>query len=222
MQKLNGNKIVKTKTSFKDNFVFRNEYKLYYMLAALYGARKQIMYVYGPWVLIELMGFGADTMSLLVIAGAGIGIFFIPAVGRWIDRFGVFRIIFTEEFIFIFIYIAYGIMSAALDGGAAAAGMVVALAFVINIADRMTMQFGMVRTIYMRSIAIKKEDVTPTLSTGMALDHILSISSAFLCGLIWREFGPQYVFVFALLLCAGNMVVAMLIKKSGEGKNSEV
>jgi len=202
------------KFSLKPNLVFRKEYMLYYLLAVLFGARKQIMYVYGPWVLIELMGFGADRMSLLVIAGAGIGIFFLPTVGKWIDRFGPARIMLVEAVIFIFIYAVYGVMSAFLAGGLAAAGIVVVLAFGVNIADRMTMQFGMVRAVYMRSIALKKEDVTPTLSTGMALDHALSIISAFACGFIWRELGPQYVFVFAGLLCAGNIAVARRVAKN--------
>ena len=204
----------------KINLVFRKEYTLYYLLAMLFGARKQIMGVYGPWVLIELMGFGADNMALLVIVGAGIGMFFMPAVGRWIDRYGSVRIIIIEEIAFAVIYIVYIILSAGLSSGRmSAAGIVIVLAFIVNAADRMTAQFGMVRTVYMRSIAIKPEDVTPTLSTGMALDHVLSIVSAFLCGFIWRTWGPQYVFVFAMLLCAGNIAVAWGIRRSGKSRS---
>jgi predicted MFS family arabinose efflux permease len=217
MLRISGDKIAKRDGPIRFNLVFRKEYKLYYWLAALFGARKQIMYVYGPWVLIELLDFGADTMSLLVIGGAGIGIFFIPAVGRWIDRYGTANIIIIEEVLFVAIYIVYGVMSAGLaNNGFRMAGMVIIVAFVINIADRMTMHFGMVRTIYMRSVAIKPEDITPTLSAGMALDHVLSILSAFLCGFIWREWGPQYVFVFALVLCLGNIVVGLLIRREGK------
>ena len=73
--------------SKKVRFVVRKEYSTYYLIAVLFGARKQIMYVYGPWVLIELLGFGADRMAILGIAGAAVGIFFIPAVGRWIDKY---------------------------------------------------------------------------------------------------------------------------------------
>jgi len=208
-----GSKVHFKKGNMKANLVIRKEYTLYYLLASLHGARKQIMFVFGPWVLIELLDFGADAMSLLTISGAFIGIFFIPAVGRWIDRYGTVRIIMIEEVAFVIIYLVYGVISARLATGLQAAGIVIALAFIINLADRMTAQFGMVRTLYMRSIALKEEDVTPTLSMGMALDHILSILSAFLCGFIWREWGPQYVFVFAILLCVGNVVVALLIQK---------
>jgi len=65
--------------------IFRKEYKYYYLLAIVFGVQKQIMFVYGPWVLIDLLGQKTDTMALLGMAGALVGIFFIPALGRWID-----------------------------------------------------------------------------------------------------------------------------------------
>ena len=195
--------------------ILRREYGTFYLLSILFGARKQIMFVYGPWVLIELFGVGVDTMALLGIAGAGIGIFLIPAIGRWIDRFGTSRIMAFEAAVFFFIYIAYGALSAGLSAGwLFTAGLPLIAAFVINMLDRMTAQFGMVRAIYMRSIARTPEDVTPTLSVGMTLDHLLSILSAFLCGFLWKEWGPEYVFALAAFLSIANMAVALHMKKA--------
>ena len=197
----------------KFRLIIRKEYGVFYLLAALFGARKQIMIVYGPWVLIELLGFGADRMALLGIAGAAVGIFFMPAVGRWIDRYGTARIMMVEAGAFLVVYIIYGLLSQGLSTGVlAATGIAVTVAFAVNMADRMTMQFGMVRAVYMRSVAISPDEVTPTLSAGLALDHILSILSAIFCGWLWDQFGPQYVFVFAALLSFGNMLVAKRIK----------
>ena len=203
-------------TQQKFRLIIRKEYSIFYLLAALYGARKQIMIVYGPWVLIELLGFKADTMAILAIAGAAVGIFFMPAVGRWIDKHGTAQIMTIEACAFLVIYSAYGVLSGALSmGGLAATGFAIAVAFVINMADRMTMQFGMVRAVYMRSVAVSPDEVTPTLSAGMSLDHVLSILSAIFCGWLWKTVGPQYVFVFAALLSLGNMFVARRIKGKG-------
>ena len=169
----------------KSRFVFKKKYGKFYLLALLFGARKQIMYVYGPCVLIELLNFGAEHMSLLIIAGVGIGVFFLPIVGRWIDRYGTRKIMMIEAALFLVIYLGYGVISAGLHGGWLLGMMsVVVIAALINIADRTTILFGMVRNIYMRSIADTPEDVTPTLATGMALDHVLSIASAIVCGWI--------------------------------------
>jgi len=198
----------------KSKFVFKKEYGKFYMLATLFGARKQIMYVYAPWVLIELLDFGADSMALLIIAGSALGIFFIPIVGRCIDRFGARSVMILESVIFLVLYLGYGILSAGLHGGwLLGAGVVVIAATGVNIIDRMAIQFGMVRSIYMRSIAHSPEDVTPTLATGMALDHVVSIASAIFCGFLWWSIGPQYVFVFAGVLTVANLAVAYSIKK---------
>ena len=199
--------------SAKSRFVFRRAYGKFYLLALLFGARKQIMYVYGPWVLIELLDFGADNMALLVIAGAAIGVFFMPVIGKWIDRFGTGQIMIVVEAVSLVIYLGYGLISAGLHGGRlSGVGVVIAVAVGVHLADRITIQFGMVRNIYMRSIAVEPEDVTPTLATGMAMDHVLSITSAILCGWLWFELGPQYVFVFAGVLAIANMFVARRIK----------
>jgi len=204
-----------TKTA-KSHFVFRKRYTKYYMLAFLFGIRKQIMFVFAPWVLIELLGFGADYMAILIFIGAGIGVFFLPMVGKWIDKYGPAKIMIIEAAIFIGVYILYAIVSAGLHHGwfiGIGVTAVIGVAVAINIADRTTMYFGMVRNIYMRSIAVKPEDVTPTLATGMAVDHVLSIASAVLCGWIWVEFGPHFVFVFAAVLAVANMLVAVSIKR---------
>ncbi|MCL2377357.1 MAG: MFS transporter [Defluviitaleaceae bacterium] len=198
----------------KPRFVMKKAYTKYYILAMLFGARKQIMFVYGPWVLIELLGFGAENMAPILIVGSAVGIFFLPMVGRWIDKFGTSRIMVIEAGLFLVVYLGYGFISAGLHGGwLTGAVVVIAVAVAVNVADRVTMYFGMVRNVYMRSIALAPEDVTPTLATGMALDHVLSITSAIICGYLWWELGPQYVFVFAGVLAACNMIVARTIKK---------
>jgi predicted MFS family arabinose efflux permease len=209
--------------SKKVKLIIRKEYSTYYLIAILFGARKQIMYVYGPWVLIELLGFGADMMAVLAILGSAIGIFFIPAVGRWIDKYGTARIMTIEAGGFFLIYAAYGVLSGFLHNNEAlrAAGFIVIVAFVLKMFDFMTMQFGLVRSVYMRKIAISEEDVTATLSLGLSLDHILSILCAVLCGWLWRALGPQYVFVFAALLAIANMAVARFCAKKEKEKEQE-
>ena len=51
----------------------KKEYTFYYILAVLHGVQKQIMIVFGPWVLIDILGRQADTMALLGIISSGKG-----------------------------------------------------------------------------------------------------------------------------------------------------
>jgi len=201
-------------TRRKISFVFRKEYKYYYILTIMYGVQKQIMMVYGPWVLIELLGKKADTIAILSMLGAFAGVFFIPAVGRWLDHFGVKKILYADALSFIGVFLAYGFVSGGFyNGYLALVGLPVILAYAIFIADKMSNQMGMVRTLYLRSIALKKSDITPTLSMGISLDHIVSIICAYLGGIVWAVWGPQYVFYLAAGLSLVNLYVAMHVKK---------
>jgi len=195
-------------------FVMRKEYTRYYVISAIYGSRKQIMFVFSPWVLIELLGFKADSMSILGVIGAFIGIFFIPLIGRLVDRFGSRKVMLIEALCFVAIYIAYGVLCRWIGEQAVIfTGVALLSVYALFILDRMTMQFYMVRAIYLKSIAVTEEDVTPTLSTGMAIDHVFSIILALLCGYVWDIFGPEYVFVIAAILTIANFFVIFGIKK---------
>jgi len=194
--------------------VFRKEYRRYYVISAIYGSRKQIMFVFSPWVLIELLGFKADSMSILGVIGSFIGIFFIPFIGRLVDRYGSRKVMMIEAGCFFGMYIVYGLLSKWLsDPTAVITATLLFFVYILFIFDRMTTQFYMVRALYLKAIAINEEDVTPSLSTGMALDHVFAIICAFLCGIVWDAWGPEYVFVIAAVLSAANFFVVLGIKK---------
>ena len=198
----------------KGRFLFRKEYKFYYILASLHGAHKQIAGVFGPWVLIDILLRQADTLAVLGMIGSFLGIFFIPLIGRMTDRFGVRRMMLAEGFSFVAVYVLYGMVSSGLTSGSLlTVGIPVLVVYVLFIFDRMTMQLGMVRTLYLRSIAVDKSEISPTLSTGMSLDHVISIVGAFFGGLAWSAWGPQFVFYIAAALSLGNVFVAMRMPK---------
>lgn len=191
--------------------VFHREYRFYYALAIVFGVQKQIMFVFAPWVLIDLLEKKADTLALLTIAGSFIGIFFIPALGRWVDRFGIKKMLYVDAFSFIMVYILYGLVSAGFHTGfLAKTGLPVILAFILFVIDRMSMQMGLIRSLYLRNIAIRPEDIAPTLTLGQSMDHVVSITCAALGGLVWSIWGPQYVFFLAALLSVINYIVARM------------
>ena len=211
---------VESKTDVS-KLIFRKEYIRYYIICALYGGRKQIMYVFSPWVLIELLDFKADAMSILGVIGCFIGIFFIPLIGKLIDKVGCRNVMMIEAACFIAIYVAYGMISKwASEGNLVLTAVTLAFVYLLNILDRMTSQFYMVRSIYMKSIAIVPEDVTPSLSVGMAIDHVLAIVGATVCGIVWDVLGPQYVFVIAGVLSFVNLVVSAGIKTEVKEKTA--
>jgi len=194
-------------------FVFRKEYKYYYLLAVVFGVQKQIMFVYGPWVLIDLLDQKTDTMALLGMAGALVGIFFIPALGRWIDRYGVKKMLYADALSFIVVYLAYGALSAGFSSGwLSRFGVPMFMAFGLFIVDRMSMQMSIIRTLYLRTIAVSPSDIAPTLTMAQSMDHIVAVLCATVGGVIWTVWGPQYIFFTAAAFSLINFFVAIKVR----------
>lgn len=200
-------------TDKKVRFVLRKEYKLYYALSILHGTQKQIMLVFGPWVLIELLSQGADTIALLTIVSSFVGIFFVQALGKWIDSLGIRKIMYLDALTFIGVYIAYGcITSAILSGKLSNVTLAVVLSGGLFVCDRISMQIGMVRSMYLNSIIVDKNEITQTLTTGISLDHIVTIAFAPIAGYIWTNIGPQYIFFIAAGISLINVYIAKIAK----------
>ena len=201
----------------KLNLVIRKEYGHYYLLTILHGVQKQVAYVYGTWVIVDILLKRADTIALLNIAVGFISIFFLDRIGRWIDKFGIKRMMYTEALIFIGVYTIYGmvvwgITSKVLPGQ----GLSVFIVYLLFILDRLSMQMGMIRAVYLRSIAFSEEEVISTLSMGVSLDHIIAILAAIAGGFIWSKWGSQWVFFLAAVFSLGNLYVAYQVEDKEE------
>jgi MFS family permease len=130
-------------------------------------------------------------------------------VGHWMDKYGIKRMMYLDALSFIFVYVLYGlvvwgIVSHVLPENSWPVMVVYAL-FVL---DRLSMQIGVVKSLYLRSIAVNDEEITATLSTGISLDHIVAILAAQLSAAIWVQWGAQWVFFIAAFLSLGNLFVA--------------
>lgn len=197
----------------KVKLLFRKEYKFYYLLAIVYGVQKQVMLVFGPWVLIETLGQRVDTIVLLGIMASTLGMFFMPQLGKWIDRFGVKKLLYADALSFIFVYLCYGALSQSFNTGTLAkVGFPVLLTCALFVIDRLSSQMGIIRVIYLKSIAKQPSDVTPTISLAMMMDHVVSIIVGVTGGLLWVTFGSHYIFYTVAALSLVNLVVAILVK----------
>ncbi len=193
----------------KLRFVYRKEYKYYYGLVILYGLQKQIMLVFSPWVIISFFEKGPDTIAILTIIGSFIGTFFIPKLGVWIDKFGIKKLLFLDAWSFVIVYLAFGLTLTALNANLFHSTVLpLIIIYIIFILDKMSNQMGLIRTLYLKSISIDPADVTTTLSFGLALDHVISISAAISAGYIWTTFGASYIFFILAALSLINVYIA--------------
>ncbi len=207
-----------TKKVLRTNkLVIHKHYRYFYMLTILHGVQKQVAYVYGTWVIVDLLLKKADTLALLAITVGFISIFFLSIIGQWMDKYGIKRMMYVDALTFIGVYIVYGFVVWGITSKVLpSSGWSIWIVYLLFVLDRLSMQIGMVKSIYLRSIAFNEQDVVSTLSMGISLDHIVSIMAAIAGGFVWSVWGSQWVFFFAAFFSLGNLYVAYKVQPEKE------
>ncbi len=193
-------------------FVFRREYRMYYLLATINGARKQITITFVPWLLIDVYRQPVTTITALFFVVCIINIFFKPWFGGFIDRFGEGRALKLEALV----------MTAACLGFAFALKLfefktALVLACVCYVMDKLMESASMARATYVRKRSSEPSDVARTLTMGQSMDHAVSMLIPLAAGYVWYAGGADgYMFVFlgALVVSALNYVVAGRLEAS--------
>ncbi len=150
-------------------------------------------------------------MSFLFLVVSLIGIGAKPLIGRLIDARGERFVLGAEALLVVGICATYAIAPGLLPPGAAL--IVVCACYVL---DQAANSVTMARATYVRRIARRPEDVSPTLSLGVSIDHIASMSIPMLGGLVWRSSGPdgyRWVFAAGALIALANFASSRAIPR---------
>jgi len=174
----------------RPKFVWNRHYWLYYVLALLFGARKQVFITFGPWVLIRIFHQPAWIFAQLWIAAAVLGVFFQPALGRAIDHFGERAVLLTDSVLLLLVCLGYG-FAHCLSNQVIALGLL----YVCFVADNLLFGVNMARDTYLSKILVQKDHLAPTLSLGISINHAVSMSIPALGGLMWIRYGHSSVFL---------------------------
>jgi predicted MFS family arabinose efflux permease len=191
----------------KTFLTLHKEYRLFYIMNILSGSRKQIFITFAPWVIVTIFEQPTQTLATLLTMGGVIGILFQPVLGRAIDRFGEKLILQIEAGMLVVVCLGYGFSKFLFTDSKA-------FLFICGfyLLDQMLMSVNMARSMYMKKIAIKEEDIQPALTAGVTIDHVFSISVALVGGVIWNLFGFQYVFLLGILIAGLNFLAASRIR----------
>lgn len=191
----------------KIKFIFRKEYKLYYILSIVNGARKQIFLTFAPWVLIQVYHLSPPTFAILGFIVSALSILTRTVIGNAIDIKGERFVLSLEAIILIVICLGYSF--AADIAPASIAVIIIAACYII---DNSMSVVEMARSTYVKKIAVHPEDVTPTLSAGTSFDHVIAMTIPFFGGILWASFGYKYVFLAAAFIAILNLFLSMKIK----------
>jgi predicted MFS family arabinose efflux permease len=180
----------------REPIVFRREYRLYYLLNFLDGARQQIFFSFGLWVLIHRFGLNVSQVSTVLLITTTISILLTPRVGRALDTHGERVLLFYVNLAYIIALLGYAFLTVTW----AAAACYVIYAFIAPLAT-------MGATVYLRKIA-PSADLAPSLAMGLTMQHAAAIVVPVVTGVILNYVGHQVPFLIAACLAVVTLSVS--------------
>lgn len=195
----------------KSRFYFRKKFTKYYMLEIFYGARKQVFFTFGPYVLILFYGADATVISMLFAISAISCYFLAPLVGKLIDKVGYKTIMVSDTLVLVIVCFFYGYAHHLFP---------MHIAFIVccinYILDSVISMASMASNVYVQDISDNKEEMRATISTGISVNHLITILIALFGGWIWQTLGMETLFICSAVLGLCNSAYAATIKTKKE------
>ncbi len=191
----------------KSRFYFRKKFTKYYMLEVFYGARKQVFFTFGPYVLILFYGADAGTVSLLFAVSAIACFVLAPMVGKIIDSVGYKSVMIADTFILVVVCFFYGYAHHLFS--MQTAFIVCCVNYVL---DSVISLASMASNVYVQDISDSRDEMRATISTGISVNHLITIFIALLGGWIWKVLGVETLFLISAVLGLCNSAYAATIK----------
>ncbi|MBN1582055.1 MAG: MFS transporter [Anaerolineae bacterium] len=174
-------------------------YWLYYVLTFFQGSRKEVLNSFGTLVLVDTFDFEVWQISTLLLVSSVVNLLAGPYLGALIDRFGERKTVTTS-----YIVLILGCMGFVFIGNP---WVLAAVLIVIKLAALLEMGVSM----YVHKIA-PSEELTPTLSAGISINHITSVLMPLVAGALMPLIGYEGIFVMAAGLIVLSVPFAVSLK----------
>ena len=192
-------------------FYFRRKYTKFYMLEVFYGARKQIFFTFGPYLLVLFYGAGAMAISILFALSAIASFICAPIVGRIIDRLGYKVVMVADTLILVIVCFFYGFAHHMFSMNTA-----FIVCCVNYILDAVISLAAMASNVYVQDISDNPDEIRATISTGVSVNHLITILIALFGGWIWQVLGIETLFMLSAAFGLCNSAYAASIKTPGK------
>ena len=184
----------------RKKMIFRKKYWLFYFLTFMAGARRQIFVAFAVFLLVKKFQFSIQEITLLFVFNNMTNYFLSPLIGKAIIRWGERRILSTEYFSLIFIFIAYAFVESKL---------LVALLYIL---DHIFFNFAIAIRTYFQKVG-DPQDIAPSMAVGFTINHIAAVFIPALGGLIWM-LNYRMVFIGGAILSLISLAAVQLIPRT--------
>jgi len=179
-------------------FVLKRRYGLYYVLQFLEGCRRQMFITFAIFALVKVHGMPVGTTMVLVLINQALITITAPMIGRLVDLRGERQMLSIGYFLVIFVFVGYGLIENR------------PILYVLYCVDNLIFFGGIALTTYINKIALK-EDLKPTLSMGVTMNHFAAVAAPLLGGFAWHYFGYRVIFFSGAVLALLSLIVSQWV-----------
>ena len=128
-----------------------------------------------------------------------------PMIGRLIDLRGERQMLSVGYFLVIFVFVGYGLIENR------------PILYVLYCIDNLIFFGGIALTTYINKITLK-EDLKPTLSMGVTMNHFAAVAAPLLGGFAWHYFDYRVIFFSGAFLALLSLIATQWINPGSEGR----
>ena len=163
---------------------------------------------FAPYVLIVKYGVTTGEIALLLGICATVNIFASPLIGKLTDKFGYRNIMIYDTVILCFVCLGYG-----YAGDILPTALILPFLYFNFLCDSTISTTSLATGIYAKTVSTSHDELTSSLSSGISINHLVSIIVAPLGGWVWLHYGVQYLFTFAAVMAILNTLFAITLPK---------
>ena len=187
---------------------FDAKYKKFYILEIFYGARKQVFITFAPIMLITVYNMPTQKIALLAGICAALNIVCSPVAGWIIDRLGYRTVMIWDTILLFFVCLLYGYARDLFPF--AIAYWVVCANFILDV---IITNASKAANNYVNSIPGTREERTATFSTGISVNHFISILIAVGGAWVAKNHGYGTLFSISAFMALCSTAFTLTIPK---------
>lgn len=194
----------------RPKFYFREKYSKFYALELFYGARKQVFFTFGPFVLITVYGMETKDVAMLFAFSALLtALWGGRLVGRIVDKCGYRNVMIWDTVILAGVCLLYGFAKDIFPPKLALG--IVCINYVL---DAILSSCSIATNLYARTLSDSQEELSATLTSGISINHVITVIVALSGGYVFDKFGPGVLFTLAAIMALANSAFALTVPKS--------
>lgn len=188
--------------------ILRARYWLYYLLTFTTGARRQLFFAFGGFLLVKKFGYTVGDMASLMLVVTAANTLLAPRLGRLVMVAGERRTIMIENIVLICVFAGYATTGSALVAGA------------LFIVDGVFFTLTLAQRTYFQKIA-DPADVASTVSVAFTINHVAAVTVPIAFGALGM-IDPAIIFWIGCGIASVSLTCSFLVPRHPEPGNETV